>query len=110
MVGGTVWSRFPGVCSALRGGNNNRDAPFFLICGLNVLQTLADAQKIADEVAESAENAGVPAFFKASFDKANRTSANSFRGPGIEKGLRMLEDIGKSSGLPLLTDIHETVG
>ncbi len=62
--------------------------------------------KAADRVAGIAAELGVPAVFKCSFDKANRTSASSFRGPGLQEGLRILEKAGANTGLPLTTDVH----
>lgn len=106
----SLWSRFPGVCSIFGQNSKNHLAPFFLISGLNVLQSLPDAQRVAEGIAAAADSTGIPAVFKASFDKANRTSLESYRGPGIDKGLRMLETVKRTSGLPVLTDVHETVG
>ena len=65
------------------------------------------AVSIARAVAEAARQAGIAAVFKASFDKANRTSVNSYRGPGLDEGLRILGTVKRESGLPVLTDVHE---
>jgi 2-dehydro-3-deoxyphosphooctonate aldolase (KDO 8-P synthase) len=82
-------------------------APLVLLSGLNVLETLDAALACADGVAALAERHGLPAVFKASFDKANRSSGDSFRGPGLDEGLRMLEQVKAASGLPVTTDVHE---
>ncbi len=80
--------------------------PLLLIAGPCVLQTLPIAMQIADVLAEINRRDDVNVVFKASFDKANRTSLTAARGPGIEEGLRMLEQISKRSGLPTTTDVH----
>jgi 2-dehydro-3-deoxyphosphooctonate aldolase (KDO 8-P synthase) len=82
-------------------------APLVLISGLNILETLEGALACAHAVAAIAERHGLPAVFKASFDKANRSSRHSFRGPGLDEGLRILERVRADSGLPVTTDIHE---
>lgn len=82
-------------------------APLVLISGLNVLETLEGALACAHGVQEIAERRGIPAIFKASFDKANRSSRKSFRGPGLDEGLRILESVKAETGLPVTTDIHE---
>jgi len=82
-------------------------APLVLVSGLNVLETLDEALACAEGVATIAERHGLPAVFKASFDKANRSSRSSFRGVGLDAGLRILEEVRASSGLPVTTDVHE---
>ncbi len=81
--------------------------PLFLIAGPCVLESEAHARMMAERVAKIASDAGVPYVFKASFDKANRSSVNSFRGPGLKEGLRILGKIKADLNLPILTDIHE---
>lgn len=81
--------------------------PFVLIGGMNVLESADLAMEVASEFSRVAGKLGIPYIFKASFDKANRSSINSFRGPGLEAGLRMLADIKSRFGVPVLTDIHE---
>jgi len=81
--------------------------PLALIAGPCVIESPAHAIETALELRAIAERVGVPLIFKASYDKANRTSLSSFRGPGLDEGLRVLADVGAQSGLPLLTDIHE---
>ena len=80
---------------------------FFVICGPCVIESREHALKIGRSVADAAESAGVAAVFKASFDKANRTSASSYRGPGLAEGLEVLAAVRRETGLPVLTDIHE---
>lgn len=82
-------------------------APLVLISGLNVLESLDDALACGHAVQAIADRHGVPAVFKASFDKANRSSRHSFRGPGLDEGLRMLERVKADTGLAVTTDIHE---
>jgi 2-dehydro-3-deoxyphosphooctonate aldolase (KDO 8-P synthase) len=79
----------------------------FLIAGPCVIESETHARMIAERVAKIAADAGVPYVFKASFDKANRSSVNSFRGPGLKEGLRILGKIKTDLKLPILTDIHE---
>jgi 2-dehydro-3-deoxyphosphooctonate aldolase (KDO 8-P synthase) len=81
--------------------------PPILICGPCVIESEEHATMIARRVKEIAAAAGMPAIFKASYDKANRSSAESYRGPGPEEGLRILGRIRESVGIPVLTDIHE---
>jgi 2-dehydro-3-deoxyphosphooctonate aldolase (KDO 8-P synthase) len=80
--------------------------PLLLIAGPCVLQTTAIAQEIADTLVRINERDDVNVVFKASFDKANRTSLAAERGPGLDAGLKMLEQIGQQSGLPTTTDLH----
>ena len=77
------------------------------VAGPCVIEDGAHALSLARAVAEIGQRCGVPMVFKASFDKANRTSASSYRGPGLEDGLRVLAEVKRSTGLPILTDIHE---
>ncbi len=79
----------------------------FLIAGPCVIESEAHALKMAEEISAIARKLRVPYIFKASYDKANRTSLQSFRGPGLEEGLRILEKIRKETGIPVLTDVHE---
>jgi len=78
-----------------------------IIAGPCVLETADLALRIADRLRETAERFAVPAIFKASFDKANRLSLASYRGPGLEEGLAMLAAVKRRVGVPVLTDIHE---
>jgi 2-dehydro-3-deoxyphosphooctonate aldolase (KDO 8-P synthase) len=81
--------------------------PLFLIAGPCVIESETHARMMAERVAKIAADAGVPLVFKASFDKANRSSRNAFRGPGLKEGLRILGKIKLDLKLPILTDIHE---
>lgn len=78
----------------------------FLIAGPCVIESEAHARKMADAIQRIASDLGVPYIFKASYDKANRTSIKSFRGPGLVEGCRILRSIAQSTGLPVLTDVH----
>lgn len=82
--------------------------PLALIAGPCVIESEDMCVDIAEFVKERADSLGVPFVFKASFDKANRTSVESFRGPGIDKGLEILASVRARLGVPVLTDIHET--
>ena len=82
-------------------------APLFLIAGPCVIESEAHAMFMAEGLREIASAVRVPLIFKASYDKANRSSVSSFRGPGLKEGLCILAKIKKSTGLPILTDVHE---
>jgi 2-dehydro-3-deoxyphosphooctonate aldolase (KDO 8-P synthase) len=82
-------------------------APLLLIAGPCVIESREHAVKMAREIAVVAKRAGMPFLFKASFDKANRTSAQAYRGPGMEAGLETLAAVKQDVGVPVLTDIHE---
>jgi 2-dehydro-3-deoxyphosphooctonate aldolase (KDO 8-P synthase) len=81
--------------------------PLFLIAGPCVIESPALTQEIAGRLKEITARLGVPYIFKASYDKANRSSRASFRGPGIEAGLKVLDDVRRAIGVPVLTDVHE---
>ena len=83
------------------------DRPFFLIAGPCVIESAALTQEIAGRLAEITARLKIPFVFKASFDKANRSSAASFRGPGVAAGLKVLEAVRRAVGVPVLTDVHE---
>jgi 2-dehydro-3-deoxyphosphooctonate aldolase (KDO 8-P synthase) len=83
------------------------DRPFVLFGGMNVLESRELALEIAAAYKEVAAKLGIPYVFKASFDKANRSSITSFRGPGLEKGLEIFSEIKETHGVPLITDVHE---
>jgi len=82
------------------------DAPFFVIAGPCVLEMLPEALQIARAVKDIGQRLGLPVVFKASFDKANRTSGAAHRGPGMEAGLRIFQQIEADTGLPMLVDVH----
>ncbi len=83
------------------------DRPLLLIAGPCVIETAELTLRIAERLAQIGSELGLPVVFKASFDKANRTSIDSFRGPGLQEGLSILEQVNKQTGLPVTTDIHE---
>lgn len=83
------------------------DQPFFLIAGPCVIESEGLILDTAGELKAITDQLKIPFIFKSSFDKANRTSSSSFRGPGIEAGLRILEEVKRQYGLPILTDVHE---
>ena len=83
------------------------DRPFFLISGPCVIESEALCQEVAGRLLETTRALGIHYVFKASFDKANRSSGTSFRGPGLEAGLKVLEGIRARLGVPVLTDVHE---
>ncbi|HEV2380110.1 MAG TPA: 3-deoxy-8-phosphooctulonate synthase [Terriglobia bacterium] len=82
-------------------------APLFIIAGPCVIESERHALKIARSLDKTCRDLGVPLIFKASYDKANRTSGDSYRGPGLEIGLEILARIKQQTGLPVLTDVHE---
>ncbi|HEU4428130.1 MAG TPA: 3-deoxy-8-phosphooctulonate synthase [Myxococcota bacterium] len=83
------------------------DAPLALIAGLNVIESDAGALDAARRIAAAAARHGFPFVFKASVDKANRSSLASYRGPGFDEGLRILARVKREGGVPVLTDVHE---
>ncbi len=83
------------------------DQPFFLLSGPCVVESEGLTLEIASTLKELTDELGIPYIFKASFDKANRSSHASFRGPGMEEGLRILQKVKDDLGLPVVTDVHE---
>ncbi|KAI9913536.1 hypothetical protein PsorP6_005133 [Peronosclerospora sorghi] len=83
-------------------------SPFFVIAGPCVLESDHTVMTIADHLATLQRRLQIPIVFKASFDKANRQDLKSYRGPGLERGLEMLKKVRETTGLPVLTDVHET--
>ncbi|RUM52739.1 MAG: 3-deoxy-8-phosphooctulonate synthase [Marinomonas sp.] len=81
--------------------------PFVLFSGVNVLESRDLAMKVAEEHVKITEKLGIPYVFKGSFDKANRSSINSFRGPGIDGGLKILQEVKDTFNIPVITDVHE---
>jgi 2-dehydro-3-deoxyphosphooctonate aldolase (KDO 8-P synthase) len=79
----------------------------FLVAGPCVIESEAHVRRMADALQRVAADSGVPLIFKASYDKANRTSVKSFRGPGLKEGTRILGALARETGLPVLTDVHE---
>jgi 2-dehydro-3-deoxyphosphooctonate aldolase (KDO 8-P synthase) len=82
--------------------------PFFLVAGPCVIESEERSLRLAREIGRTCAALGVPFIFKASFDKANRSSGASFRGPGLEKGLAILRTVKEEAGVPVLSDVHET--
>ena len=83
------------------------DKPFVLFGGMNVLESRDLAMSIAEHYVEVTQKLNIPYVFKASFDKANRSSVSSYRGPGLEDGLRIFEEIKSTFNVPIITDVHE---
>lgn len=83
------------------------DRPFVLFGGINVLESLDLALRACEEYQRVTRKLGIPYVFKASFDKANRSSIHSYRGPGLEEGMRIFEAVKKEFGVPVITDVHE---
>lgn len=83
------------------------DKPMALFGGMNVLESRDLAMKICEAYVEVTGKLGIPYVFKASFDKANRSSINSFRGPGLDEGLKIFEEIKRTFNVPIITDVHE---
>ena len=84
------------------------ERPFFLIAGPCVVESEALQMEVAGRLKETTAALGIPFVFKSSYDKANRTSGASFRGPGLDKGLEILAKVRRELALPVLTDVHET--
>ncbi|WP_173919952.1 3-deoxy-8-phosphooctulonate synthase [Pseudidiomarina piscicola] len=81
--------------------------PFVLFGGMNVLESRDLAMQIAEHYVEVTQRLGIPFVFKASFDKANRSSVHSYRGPGLDKGLEIFAEIKRTFNVPIITDVHE---
>ena len=85
----------------------SNEKPMVLFGGMNVLESRDMAMQVAEAYVEVTQKLGVPYVFKASFDKANRSSIHSFRGPGLDEGLKILQEIKQTFDVPLITDVHE---
>ena len=83
------------------------DKPFVLFGGINVLESRDLALRACEEYQRVTTRLGIPYVFKASFDKANRSSIHSYRGPGLEEGMRIFEEVKNTFGVPVITDVHE---
>ena len=94
---------------AIKIGNINvgNKLPMLLIAGPCVIESAGLAHDVAGSIAEITKKLGIPFIYKSSFDKANRSSISSYRGPGVEEGLRILESVKQTIGVPVLTDVHE---
>ncbi len=85
----------------------SNDLPMVLLGGMNVLESRDLAMQIAEEYVKVTQKLGIPYVFKASFDKANRSSLHSYRGPGLDEGLKILQEIKQTFKVPVITDVHE---
>lgn len=85
----------------------NNDKPFVLFSGMNVLESRDMAMKVAEHHVNVTAKLNIPYVFKASFDKANRSSIHSFRGPGLDEGLKIFQEIKNTFNVPIITDVHE---
>lgn len=91
----------------IQGLNVANNRPMALFGGMNVLESRDMAMQVAEAYAEATQKLGMPWVFKASFDKANRSSLSSYRGPGLDAGLKIFQEIKETFGCPVLTDVHE---
>ena len=85
----------------------SNDAPMVLFGGMNVLESRDMAMGIAEAYVKATQKLGIPYVFKASFDKANRSSIHSYRGPGVDEGLKIFQEIKEAFNVPVITDVHE---
>lgn len=85
----------------------NNSSPFILFGGINVLESRDLALRSCEEFVRVTRKLGIPYVFKASFDKANRSSIHSYRGPGLEEGMKIFEEVKAAFGVPVITDVHE---
>lgn len=95
--------------ATLCGRSIGLDAPLFVIAGPCVIESEILALLVAETLRGIADRLGILVIYKSSFDKANRSAGSSFRGPGLEEGLRILDKVRAETGLPVLTDVHEVV-
>lgn len=93
-------------CVALGDIRFSNDAPFVLVGGVNVLESRGFAMEVAGHYKTVCQALGIPLVFKASYDKANRSSIHSFRGPGLNQGLEILQAVKDTHGIPVITDVH----
>lgn len=103
----TSQSSFPERHINVAGLTAGNSLPLMLLGGMNVLESASLADEVAQAYVNVTQKLGMPYVFKASFDKANRSSIHSYRGPGLEKGLQILADIKARYGVPIITDVHE---
>ena len=90
------------LCGFSAGG----DEPFFLIAGNCVVESEETSFKTAEALVQMCSRLNIPLIYKSSFDKANRSSLSSYRGPGMEQGLRILESVKREYNIPVITDVH----
>ncbi len=91
----------------IKGIKTGNELPFVLFGGMNVLESRDMAMTVCEAYVKATQKLGIPYVFKASFDKANRSSITSYRGPGLEEGLKIFQEIKKTFGVPVITDVHE---
>ena len=91
----------------LRNFNIDNNEPMTLMGGMNVLESRDLAMQVAERFKEVTQKLNISYIFKGSFDKANRSSINSYRGPGMDEGLKILDEVSKTFEIPVITDIHE---
>ncbi len=84
------------------------DKPFTLFAGMNVLESRDLAMQICEHYVKVTDNLGIPYVFKASFDKANRSSVHSYRGPGLEEGMKIFQELKDTFGVKIITDVHRS--
>ena len=96
-----------GTARTVNGVTFANDLPFVLVGGMNVIEGRDILLDVAAHFVEVTTRLGIPFVFKASFDKANRSSVTSYRGPGLEEGMRIFQDIKQAFGVPIITDVHE---
>ncbi|MFT7299706.1 MAG: 2-dehydro-3-deoxyphosphooctonate aldolase (KDO 8-P synthase) [Porticoccus sp.] len=97
----------PSVTIDVRGIPVANDKPFVLFAGMNVIESRDLAMQVAEHYVEVTNKLGIPYVFKASFDKANRSSIHSYRGPGMDEGLKIIQEIKQAFQVPVITDVHE---
>ena len=85
----------------------SNDMPFVVFGGINVIESIDLAMRVCEEFVRVTDKLGIPYIFKASWDKANRSSIHSFRGPGLEHGIAVFEELKKTFGVKIITDVHE---
>ena len=86
----------------------SNEKPMVLLGGMNVLESREMALQVAEAYVEVTQKLDIPYVFKASFDKANRSSIHSFRGPGLDEGLKILQEVKHTFNVPVITDVHES--
>lgn len=91
----------------IKGIKTGNELPFVLFGGMNVLESRDMAMTVCEAYVKATQKLGIPYVFKASFDKANRSSITSYRGPGLDEGLKIFQEIKKTFGVPVITDVHE---
>ena len=88
--------------------NVANDLPFVLFGGMNVLESREMAMRVCEHYVTVTQKLGIPYVFKASFDKANRSSIHSYRGPGLDEGMKIFQELKQAFGVKIITDVHES--